>query len=162
MNSSLLGTENFTIDSSSWSIQDAIGSINGERVSIKVKIHPEWDVWEYVSWMPASFVGQQLFTYNAALRETQKINKTLVSDQEALVQAIETMSGATEIEQYNNYFTLANIQLTWCYSLWLHIFDDIWVRWYYRLDDWTRLNLNADTRGVARRDESMGYSVRVA
>lgn len=161
MNSSLLGTENFTIDSSSWSVQDAIGSVNGKHISIKVKVHPEWDVWEYVSWMPATFVGQQLFTYAAALRETQKIKKTLPVDQQKLHEAIETMLGATEHEKYKNYLSTTNVQFAGCYSSWLHIFDDIGVRWYYWLDDWTRLNLNADTRGVARRDEDMWYSVRV-
>jgi hypothetical protein len=44
----------------------------------------------------------------------------------------------------------------------LHVFDDIGIRWYYWLDDWTRLNLNATTRGVARRDESMGYMISFA
>lgn len=161
MAATFLDTNNFTIDSSSWSLQDAEWVVNGKHISIKVKVNPEEDIREYVSWMPTGFIGQQLFTYTAALRETQKVGKSLPTDQQKLHEAIETMSGATEHEKYKNYLSTTNVQFAGCYSSWLHVFDDIGVRWFYRLDDWTRLNLNADTRGVARRDEDMWYSVRV-
>ena len=161
MAATFLDTNNFTIDSSSWSLQDAEWVVNGKHISIKVKVNPEEDIREYVSWMPTGFIGQQLFTYTAALRETQKVGKFLPQDQSILENAIATMSGDTEIQKYKNYLTKAAVNFAGCYSSWLHVFDDIGVPWFYRLDDWTRLNLNADTRGVARRDESMWYSVRV-
>ncbi len=161
MSATLLDKENFKINSSSRIIQDAIGILNGQRVSIKVKINPEWDIWEYVSGVPAWFIGKQLFTYSAALRETQKAGKSLPADQHALHDAIATMPWETELQKYRNYFATTKVQLVWCYSSWSHIFDDIWQRAYYRLDDGTRLNLNNDTRGVARRDETMWYMVKV-
>jgi hypothetical protein len=41
MSTTLLDPENFKIKSSAWQIQDAIGVVNGQRISIKVKVHPE-------------------------------------------------------------------------------------------------------------------------
>lgn len=161
MSATLLDKENFKINSSSRTIQDASGIVNGKKVPIKVKVNPEWDVREYVSGVPAEFIGQQLFTFTAALREVQKAGKLLPADQQAVHDAIASISGDTELQKYKNYFSQTNIQLVGCYASGLHVFDDVWVRAYYRLDDGTRVNLNATTRGVARRDETMGYSVRV-
>ena len=161
MSARFFDKENFKINSSAWAIQDASGVVNGQKISIKIKINPEWDVREYLSGIPAAFIGQQFFTFAAALRETKKAGKSLPADQQALHEVIVTMSWDTELQKYKNYFAATNVQLAGCYSSGLHVFDDIWIRWYYRLDDWTRLNLNATTRGVARRDETMGYSVRV-
>ena len=45
MSKTLLDKENFTIDSSTWEVQDANGIVNGQHVPIKVKVSPEWDVW---------------------------------------------------------------------------------------------------------------------
>lgn len=160
MADTLLDTNNFMISSTGRQVQDDIGIVNGQRISIKVKINPEWDVREYVSGVPAEFIGQQLFTFKAALRETQKAGKSLPTDQNVLHDAIASMPGDTELQKYKNYFTTTNIKLAGCYSSGLHVFDDIWIRAYYWLDDGTRLNLNTTTRGVARRDETMGYSVR--
>lgn len=91
MSATLLDPENFTIDSSGWAVQDAIGIVNSKRISIKVKINPEGDIREYVSGVPVAFVGQQLFTYAAALRETQKIGKSLPEDQSSLEAVIATV-----------------------------------------------------------------------
>ncbi len=41
MTTTLLDKENFTVDSSTWEVQDAKGIVNGQHVSIKVKVHPE-------------------------------------------------------------------------------------------------------------------------
>lgn len=48
MPTTLLDKDNFVIDSSTWEVQDANGIVNGQNVSIKIKVHPEGDVWEYV------------------------------------------------------------------------------------------------------------------
>lgn len=159
MSATLLDKENFKIDSKSRKVQDANGVVNGQHVSIKVKINPEWDVREYVSGVPAAFIGQQLFTYNAALRETQKAGKSLPEDQSALEAAIATMPGETEIQKYKNYLGKAAIKFAGCFSSWLHLFDDIWVWSYYRLADGNRIALNSTTWSIARRDESMGYMI---
>jgi hypothetical protein len=41
MATTLLDPENFKIKSNDWQLQDAMGVINGQRISIKVKVHPE-------------------------------------------------------------------------------------------------------------------------
>lgn len=160
MSTSFLDDKNFKIESSAWQVQEAQWIVAGKTIQIKVKINPESDVREYVSGVPTPYIGQQVFTYPASLRETQKAGKSLPADQQTLHEAIGTMSWTTDLQKYKNYLIAANIQFAGCYSSGLHVFDDIWVWAYYWLDDWTRLNLNTTTRSVARRDEMMGYSVR--
>ncbi len=159
MSATLTDTENFKISSASWKVEDAIGVVNGHRVSIKVKIHPDGDVWEYVSGVPAEYIGQQLFTYQAAHRECSKSSVSLPEDVSALESIISSMPGATQQQQYQNYLSTATIKYSWCYSSWLHVFDDIGIRSYYRLADGTRLALGPTTWNVARRDESMWYMI---
>lgn len=125
MPATLLDKENFTIDSSARAVQDAKGIVNGQQVPIKVKINPEGDVWEYVSGVPAEFIGQQFFTYHAALRETKKAGKSLPSDVSVLEAAIASMSGETDIQKYRNYLQTVGIRFAGCYSSGSHIFDDI-------------------------------------
>lgn len=160
MADTLLSTENFKIDSSARQIKDDIGIVNGQRISIKIKINPEEDVREYVSGVPAAFVGQQMFTYAAALRETQKAGKFLPEDQQTFENILSTMPGDTGIQQYKNYLQSSKTKFAGCFSFGSHIFDDVGVRAYYRLADGNRLALSPTTRSVARRDEMMGYSVK--
>lgn len=159
MATTLLDPENFTLPSSAWKVQDTMAIINGQKVSIKVKINPEWDVWEYVSGVPSSYIGQQFFTYAAALRETKKIGKSLPEDQSALESIITTMSWDTELQKYKNYVQKSVLKFSGCFSSWLNLFDDIWTRSYYRLADGSRLALSTTTRNVARRDETMWYMI---
>ncbi len=160
MSATILDTNIFKISSDGRNVQDAIGIVNGKRISIKVKVNPEGDVWEYVSWVPAEFIGQQLFTYVAALRETQKAGKSLPEDQATFEQILSTMPGDTGIKQYKNYLESSKTKYAGCFSSWSHIFDDVWMRAYYRLNDGSRLALSPTTWMAARRDESMWYSVR--
>ena len=160
MVSAFLATQNFKIHSTGWKPLETTWVVAGKKATITVKVNPELDVWEYVSWVPASFIGQQVFTYGAALRETQKAGKSLPADQSVLEAAITTMPGDNELQKYKNYLVKTNVQLAGCYSSGSHVFDDISTWAYYWLDDGSRVNLNATTRGVARRDETMGYSVR--
>lgn len=160
MADTLLSTENFKIDSSARQIKDDIGIVNGQRISIKIKINPEEDVREYVSGVPTEFIGMQLFTYPAALRETQKAGKSLPEGQETFEEILSTMPGDTGIKQYKNYLESSRTKYAGCFSFWSHIFDDIWLRAYYRFADGNRLALSPTTRSVAKRDEMMGYSVK--
>lgn len=162
MSSTLLDTQNFKIDSGAWKIHDKQWMVAGKSVQIKVKINPEGDVREYVSDVASTFIGQQFFTYTAALRETEKAGVSLPEDQQAFHQAIGTMPGDNDLQKYKNYLTKTNVQLAGCYSSGLDVFDDIGVWSYYWLADWNRVNLNTTTWGVALRDEMMGYSVRIA
>lgn len=159
MSITLLDPENFNIPSGLWKVQDTIGIINGQKTSIKVKINTEWDVWEYVSGVPSEFIGQQFFTYAAALRETQKLGKSLPEDQSTLESIIAMLPGDTDEQKYKNYLSKAVVKFSGCFSSWLHIFDDIWTRSYYRLADGSRLALSHITRNIARRDEGMWYMV---
>lgn len=120
-----LETKNFTISSTGRQVHDEIGIVNGKRVSIQVKINPEGDVREYVSGVPAACIGQQLFTFTAAIRETQKAGKSLPADQQSLHEAIASVSGDTELQKYKNYFSKTNVQLAGCYASGLHVFDDV-------------------------------------
>ena len=162
MSTTLLDSENFKIQSTTWQVQDLTGLVNGQHIPIKVKVHPEWDVREYVSGVPTECIGQQLFTYNAAIRETQKIGKNLPEDQSVLEAIVATMSGDTEIQKYKNYLAKAGVKFSWCYSSWLHVFDDIWAWSYYWLADGSRVAMSATTRNLAIRDASMWYMVSLA
>jgi len=159
MASPFLDTQNFKINSSAWKTQDAPAVINWKHTSIQIKINPEGDVREYIN---GPFAGQQLFTYHAALRETQKAKKSLPENQSFLEDAIASISWDTEIQKYRNYLTKVAIQFSWCFSSWSHVFDDIGIWAYYRLADGSRVVLTSETWSVARRDETMWYSVKVA
>lgn len=162
MSNTLLDNQNFKIDSTGRQIWETHWIINGQNVLIKVKINFDGDVREYVSGVPAPFIGQQLFTYAAALRETQKAGQSLPEDQYEFHKSIDTFSGDNDIQKYKNYLTKTNVQFVGCYSSGLHVCDDIGVWAYYWLADGTRLTLNDTTWSVARRDETMWYSVRTA
>lgn len=159
MSSNFLDNQNFKIDSVGWEIEELIWIINGQNTQIKVKINFDRDIREYVSGVPAAFIGQQLFTYAAALRETAKVWKSLPQDQYEFHKVVDAMPGDNDLQKYKNYLNTSKVQLAGCYSSGLHVFDDIWVWAYYWLDDWTRLALSPTTRNVVRRDETMGYMI---
>lgn len=71
---------------------------------------------EYVSGVPAEFIGQQLFTFTAALRETQKIGKSLPENYADLESIISAMPGDTDIQKYKNYLTKAAVKFSGCFS----------------------------------------------
>jgi len=70
-----LEEENFKVDSSGW-----------KQIDTKRKIHflesPARDIWEYVDGVPDELVNQQLFTWSAAVRETEKAGKKMPTDEE--------------------------------------------------------------------------------
>ena len=61
-----LEDSNFWIDSKGWKtkVEDWI----------KVKVNSEWDIWEFAEW---EFKWEQLFTWDAAMRETEKAGKKI-------------------------------------------------------------------------------------
>jgi uncharacterized protein (TIGR02145 family) len=62
---------NFKINSDNWKSK----IIDWE----KVKINPEWDITEFLIW---DYKGEQLFTWNACIRETEKRNKRVPTEEE--------------------------------------------------------------------------------
>jgi hypothetical protein len=135
--------------------------VNGKEAAIKIKINPEGDIKEYVSGVPKAFIGQQFFSYNAALREAKKAEKSLPEDQSELEKAITVMSGEDDSQKYQAFLKKNNILFAGDASSNLGKFDDIGLRAYYRLADGSRIAMNKNTWSIARRDESMGYCVRV-
>ena len=69
-----LEPRNFRIDSDGWK----------EKVygDVTCKINPENDVIEYVSGVSKKLVGEQLFTWDAAMRETKKAGKRMPTKEE--------------------------------------------------------------------------------
>ena len=68
--------ENFKVNSAGWDLfttQEGIAYLE----------NPEGDIWEYLDGIPAELVGQQLFTWEAAIRETAKIGKRMPTDKES-------------------------------------------------------------------------------
>jgi len=65
-----LEEENFRIDSSGW-----------KRIHNKQNIvyleNPEGDIWEYVGGVKKELIGQQLFSWSAAMRETEKVGRKI-------------------------------------------------------------------------------------
>jgi hypothetical protein len=53
-----------------------------------------------------------LFTYNAALRETEKIGVSLPEDQSSLEAIISTMPGDNQLQQYKNYLSKAILKFS--------------------------------------------------
>lgn len=162
MSSTLLDPENFKIDSTTWQVQDMLWVIAGKRLPIKVKINSEGDVREYVRGVPSEFIGQQFFTYTAAHRETQKIGKSLPEDQSALEIAIDNMPGETQYQKYKNYLQKSGMKFSWCFSLWLQVFDDIGLWAYYRLADGSRVAMNSTTRNVVKREDNFGFMISLS
>ena len=80
-----LEKENFKIQ---WTIEEkealgrtkiqAKGYINWKETNITVLQNPQSDIWEYVDWVPEIFKWEQLFTLEAALRETKNAGKKMV------------------------------------------------------------------------------------
>jgi len=71
----MLEKENFRVESKDWT---NIKEISSDFGKIVVKVNPAWDIFEYkeCSYAP-ELVGEQLFTRNAALRETAKAGKRM-------------------------------------------------------------------------------------
>ncbi len=65
---------NFKIDSSNWEIKIVDW--------LQIKVNPEWDIFEYVNCINRNTIWEQLFTWDAAMRETKKVNKKMPTDRE--------------------------------------------------------------------------------
>ena len=70
-----LERENFRVDSTNWK------QSTNEQGMIFLE-NPKKDIWEYVDGVSDELVGQQLFTWKAAMRETKKAGKRMPTDEE--------------------------------------------------------------------------------
>ena len=69
-----LEKENFKVDSTGWQqFTNKQGIIYLES--------PTKDIWEYVGGVAERLIGQQLFTWDAAMRETMKAGKRMPTDE---------------------------------------------------------------------------------
>ena len=63
-----LEATNLKVNSDWREVKDFIWYVKWKEAEIKAKVNPEWDIWEYVSWVPNELIGEQLFTYDALCR----------------------------------------------------------------------------------------------
>ena len=63
-----LEDQNLKVTSDWREIKEFIGYVKWEETKIKCKVSPEWDIREYVSWVPQELIWEQLFTYSAICR----------------------------------------------------------------------------------------------
>ncbi|MBP8017073.1 hypothetical protein KAZ01_03630 [Candidatus Gracilibacteria bacterium] len=68
-----LAKEDFKVDSTNWKEIKVV--VDGKKQ--KVKVNDIGDIWEY---QEGEFEGKQKFTWNAAMRETQAVKKTMPDD----------------------------------------------------------------------------------
>lgn len=75
-----LENENFKLSegiTEKWKIKNGIRTIDDKKIRIKIRENKEKDIYEYVEGVPQELIGQQLFTWDAAQRETNKLWKEL-------------------------------------------------------------------------------------
>lgn len=65
---------NFRVNSKGWKRRKQNG--------VTFKVNPEGDITEYVSGVRKDLKGEQLFTWDAAMRETKKAGKRMPTDEE--------------------------------------------------------------------------------
>ncbi|MEA2113020.1 MAG: hypothetical protein U9P50_03595 [Patescibacteria group bacterium] len=70
-----LEEENFRVDSSGWKEKR-------NQQEVVYLENPGGNIWEYVDGVPEELVGEQLFTWPAAMRETEKVGKRMPTDEE--------------------------------------------------------------------------------
>jgi len=63
-----LETTNFKVDSTWRKVKEFTWYVKWKKTKIKCKVNKEWDIREYVSWVPEELIWEQLFTYNALCR----------------------------------------------------------------------------------------------
>ncbi len=115
----LLEKNNFKIDSSNWEIISVDWWEPYLNTEIKIKLNPERDIIEYVSWLPNRMLWEQLFTYNAAIRETVKNNKKIPT--------IEKFKSIVDIEDSE-----------WIRFIFLDPSNKDRIKWY-NFEDWINL-----------------------
>ena len=121
----MLEKENFKIDSTNWKVEIMSWWLPFIKNQIKVKINPEGDIIEYISWIPEDMIWEQLFSFDAAIRETKKIKKELPSTDDIKniinlwdaewVRFFESLSWKEEFHTRSNFVDNANLKSTWMY-----------------------------------------------
>jgi len=82
-----LETKNFKIDSSNWKVVEFLTPESlikwkynrNSNLKWKFKMNKTKDIFEPLFW---DFKGEQFFTYEAAIRETSKLNKTIPTEKQ--------------------------------------------------------------------------------
>ena len=63
-----LEDHNLKVNSDWREVKEFTWYVKWEETQIKCKVSPEWDIREYVSWVPQELIWEQLFTYSAICR----------------------------------------------------------------------------------------------
>ena len=63
-----LESTNHKVNSDWRETKDFTWYVLWKKTKIKCKVNPEWDIFEYISWVPSNLIGEQLFTFYAVKR----------------------------------------------------------------------------------------------
>lgn len=134
---------NLRVDSSDWETK----TINWT----KVKINKEWDITEFINW---EYNWEQLFTWEAMMRETQKAGKRVPTDEEfyELLKTKEDIKNLVLLGRRNTdgitFYYLGSSAYLWSSS-------SSGSTAYYRYLGWNNAGVNRNLL-----DKSYGFSVR--
>lgn len=107
-----LEAKNYRVESNEkWKIVKEKADIwDGEAYETKiveVKVNPDWDIKEYVSWVPEQLIGEQVFSKiamtNLALDGLLPWSK-LPADKFAIQEMIDAQTWEDDTTKYNNFF----------------------------------------------------------
>jgi hypothetical protein len=140
-----LEKENFRIDSTDWKkIKDSNWT--------KVKVNPEWDVWEYLEWTKK---WEQLFTKASAIRETKKCGKKLPTSYKIFEDIIEQKYKW----DYEAFVVWEDMKFCGWRLPYGERFDDIDKGFSIWCEDGS--NFNGNYNGWNRNNDNDGYSFSV-
>lgn len=131
----MLKKKNFKIDSTNWEIKTMEWWQPYIKNKIKVKINPEADIIEYFSWVPENIIWEQLFSFDAAIRETKKLDKELPSADDIKniinlwnaewVRFFESTAWKKEFNTRVDFIDNINLKTTWTYIVKTNTFWNI-------------------------------------
>ena len=139
-----LEKQNLKIDSIGWKIKIINWWQPYIKDKIKVKINPEGDIIEYISWLPENMIWEQLFSFDATIRETKKLEKELPSADDIKkiinlwdaewVRFFKSLSWKEEFDTRSDFVDNVNLKSTWIYiknsnTFWnIDNFDYLWLK----------------------------------
>lgn len=132
----VLDKENFRINSFGWetmSVPGYFGNSPDSHRDILIKINPEKDIIEFVSWTHESLVGEQFFTYDAAIRETEKHQKLIPTKKyihNIISWSLPEWDRIFEYEQWHEY------RVKWDKIMDEWNINSTYLRWFWRLFQW--------------------------
>jgi len=138
-----LEPSNFRIKSDGWKLKD--------YGDVTCKINPENDVIEYVSGVSKELVGEQLFTWDAAMRETKKAGKRMPTEEEWE----EVREEVVGCGIYPGYLNISSGALLYSGS-----FGHYWSSTQFSTTSGCHLYFSSSNSYMSLSDKAYGFSVR--